>query len=239
MGVLIGRWWRTPVAGRSPLAGAAVVALVVLSCHSLVEDAFYASRALLLLFVPLAFVAEGEPFRWPALPVSRTSVWVAGAALLLGALLLFWRPLSAVWLANRAAIAQSRAELGVYRWPDWPIQDAVRREIDLSAVVADYERALSRNPDLVSANRRLGQIALSLGQYERARDLLAMAYARRPDATTRQLYGEALLVTGDQAGGAALWREVRNTEGQLAIRRFWYRYLDDEQSAIRLHEAIP
>jgi tetratricopeptide (TPR) repeat protein len=92
--------------------------------------------------------------------------------------------------ANLGAVGQSRAELSVYAWPEWPIQDEVRRAVDLNGPVAQFERALVFDPDNATANRRLGMIDLALGRYQDALRHLAAAYAAEPESvTTRQLLG--------------------------------------------------
>jgi len=221
--------WRDAADGRvRPLLGAGLLSLMTIAVHGLVDDAFYGSRALLLLFVPLAFVLpfpqgrEVGRLRW------QPAVAAAGVALALLVTVLFWRPLLSLGYSNLAAVRQSRAELSVYRRPEWPIQDAVRRELDLGEVVADFERALELNPENGAANRRMGQIELSLGVYEAAVDHLQVAYRQMPwDNGTRQLYGEALIVTGSVEEGARLWSDVWTEQGQLDGRMFWYRQLGD------------
>ena len=86
----------------------------------------------------------------------------------------------AAFQANLGAVAQTRAELSRYTWPDVPIQDALRRDptVNLDPAVAYYLAALSRSPANATANRRLGQIELSRGQYDEARGHLQAAYAR-------------------------------------------------------------
>jgi predicted Zn-dependent protease len=143
-------------------------------------------------------------------------------------------------------VRQAQTELAVYRWPEWPVQDAVRREVDMSQPAADYERALAFDASNASANRRLGQIELSLGQYEAALDHLTAAYAAKPGSvTTRQLLGEALIVNGRLDEGSALWQDVSNDVGQLTLRAFWYRHIGDDaragaiQQVIAIHSADP
>ena len=82
----------------------------------------------------------------------------------------------------------------------------MRREIDLSSPIANYEQALALNSNNATANRRLGQIELSLGDYEEALSHLLAAYEMTPwDNATRQLLGEAYIVNGQVDDGAALW----------------------------------
>ena len=130
--------------------------------------------------------------------------------------------------ANLAAVRQSKSELGVYEWPEWPIQDEVRRDSDLSATIAGFENALELNSRNASANRRLGQIELSLAEYEDALAHLEMAYFLSPqDNATRQLLGEAFIANGALQDGLALWQTVNNGQNQLPIREFWYGFIGD------------
>lgn len=235
-GLLIGRFWRQ--AGRpeaNPLLGAAVLALTIIALHGLVDDVFYGSRGLLLLYAPLAFGGAPDGRRpWR----QRAVIWAAVAAGLSAlTVVVFWRPLQAVWWANRAAVRQSQLELAAYRWPEWPLPDTLRRAraAELEPIAAEYRRALAAQPALASANRRLGQIELSLGRYAEARRLLEVAYAARPwDGATRQLLGEAYLATGSTAEGQVLLRTVYNGQGQLTLRAYWYDSLGETETAAQL-----
>ncbi len=204
--------WREAYDGRiRPYLGAAALSLVTILLHGLVEDALYGSRSLMLLFLPLAF-ALPYPLRRVVGEAAR-SRWLVqglGLGLLIAALVIWARPLQSAAISNITAVRQSQAELSRYQWPEWPIQDALRREIDLSAVLNGYQKALALNPNNIAANRRLGQLELSLGQYEEALKHLEMAYKGTPwDNGTRQLLGEALLVNGRVDEGAALWAQCQ------------------------------
>jgi hypothetical protein len=220
------------------LLAAAALALVVVLVHGLADDVLYGSRGVVLLFVPLAFAV-------PALQTDRASqaneararrrlavgVPVAAAVVLVAAVVGRRPALSRVW-SNLGAVHESQAELGVYSWPAWPIQDAVRRAVDLSRPVAEFERALALDAGNATANRRLGAMELSLGAYEAALGHLEAAYAAEPGSTTtRQLYGEALIVNGQVDEGAALWAQVNDGQGQLAARAYWYGHIGDEERA--------
>ena len=222
--------WREAYKGRiRPYLGAAALSLATILLHGLVEDALFGSRSLMLLFLPLAFALPypARPMQGAARP--RWLVQGLGLGLLIAALVMWARPLQSAAVANIAAVRQSQAELSLYRWPEWPIQDAVRREIDLSGVVDGYEQALALNPLNAAANRRLGQLELSLGQYEKALAHLEVAYTGTPwDNGTRQMLGEALLVNGRVDEGVNLWAEVNNAQNQLQARGFWYEHIADQ-----------
>ena len=232
--------WRDAAYGRlRPTLAAAALSLLTILVHGLVEDALYGSRFLILLFLPLAFAL---PYPQASPRATRRPRWlfpVIGMFLLFALLLLGSRPLRSYAYSNLAAVQQSRSELSLYRWPDWPIQDAVRREIDLSRPIANYEKALTLNPNNATANRRLGQIELSIGDYEDALAHLLASYERAPwDNATRQLLGEAYIVNGQAAEGAALWAGVNNTEDQLQIRAFWYEYIGDSERLAAIQAAL-
>ena len=144
-------------------------------------------------------------------------------------------------LANRAAVEQTRIELGTYRWPEWYVQDDVRRSnaVDLSGAVAGYEAALARDAENLTAYRRLGQIAISLGDKEAARQHLEAAYALSPQQrTTRQLLGEAYAVSGEVDQAVRIWASGVTDPHKLELRQAWYRESGNEQEAEWLNEAV-
>jgi hypothetical protein len=239
-GVFATALWRESFDGRiRPYLGAATLSLVTILLHGLVEDALYGSRAVMLLFLPLAFTLP-YPQRKEKV-VSRLRWLVQG--LVLGLLVVtaaVWaRPLRSAAISNLASIRQSQAELSRYQWPEWPIQDAIRRETDLSSAIAGYEKALTLNPLNAAANRRLGQLELSLGEYEDALGHLELAYKSTPwDHASRLLLGEALLVNGRVDEGSALWASINNSQAQLQARAFWYEYLADEKRLAQIRAGL-
>ncbi|MFN2291509.1 MAG: O-antigen ligase family protein [Anaerolineae bacterium] len=222
---------------RAPGAlAAAVVSLLILLLHGLVDDPLYSGRGVLLFFVPLAFAAS-VPIRRPAR--RRRPLALPAALLVLLLLALLGRdPLLSLAFSNLGAIHQSQAELSVYAWPEWPVQDEVRRTVNLSEPVAEFERALAFNPRNGTANRRLGMIDLALGRYPAALQHLEAAYAvESKSMTTRQLFGEALIVNGRVEEGRALWEDVSNDENQLGIRAWWYGYIGETERAEWIEQA--
>ncbi|MCB0110127.1 MAG: O-antigen ligase family protein, partial [Caldilineaceae bacterium] len=138
------------------------------------------------------------------------------------------------WLANQSAIGQTRQELARYEWPLWPLQDALRRsdEIDTEHWVAQYEAILQRDPTNVTALRRLGQIALSQGDYAHDDRLLSAAYRLAPQQrATRQLLGEVKALLGNPTEAAALWQNLDLSQGQPDLRLWWYEHADGAAAA--------
>jgi cytochrome c-type biogenesis protein CcmH/NrfG len=208
---------------RSVLLGSAVISILVLILHGVVDDAIYSSRMVLIMFVPFAFaVPELLKARTPSLRQQIRAV-LAGLAILALIVVFSWRPIFSLLNSNLAAVRQGQAELSVYSWPDWPVQDSVRREVDLGSAITGYEKALSLNPGNASARRRLGQIKLSTGDYEEALRHLEVAYSQASwDNATRQLLGEAYLMNGRMEEGIRLWSITNNEQRQLDLRSWWY-----------------
>ena len=240
----------------SAVSQAARWAVVVILVHALVQGTLYASWTLPLLFVPVGLAVAttpGSPTLGPrsrlptadyVLPTSRLRRrWVVTGLLVvmnLVAVALIWRgPLLSLLFSNLGAVHQTRAELSVYEWPAWPIQDAVRREVDLSRPMGELQRALTYDPGNATANRRLGMMEVSLGKYEEALAHLERAYAAEPSSpTTRQLLGEAFTVNGQLEAGRALWSAVTNDQGQLGLRAWWYKHIGDVERAEWVWQAV-
>jgi hypothetical protein len=246
--VLVGMWllfgwsvWRemsrSEVRRGSRALGAAALSLVIIVLHGLVDDILY-SGAVLFLFVPLAF-AGSLPQEQEEHSRRRIFVAVAIGMIVLLAMAFVWRDLlfSRV-TSNLGAIHQSQTELSVYSWPEWPIQDEVRRQVSLEQSVAEFERALALDPWNATANRRLGMIALSLGEYGAALEHLEAAYGAEPwSHTTRQLLGEAYIANGRLEEGQALWDGLSNAQQQLDHRAWWYQYIGDMERAEWMRQA--
>ena len=210
-----------PVAMQAAVAAALTAVLV----HGLVDAGLYASRLAPLLFLPIgaAWAASGRGRR-AGLEVRSRRLLGALAPLAVVAILFAGPGSRAAWQANLGAVAQTRAELFLYTWPEWSIQDALRRSpvVDLAPAIARYQAALALDPANATANRRLGQIALSRGDRARARQWLEAAYARQPHhPATPLLLGEVYALDGEPAQAAALWRTLDLGMGQLDGRRWW------------------
>ena len=232
--------WHEESARQRAILLAPLAALAVIVVHGLVDDAFYGSRGVLLLFVPFALLARENMTARPGKAASRGKptrvVTTLGAMVLLLALLPQTR---AAFQANLGALRQTQIELGIYEWPTWPIQDAVRRAraAALAPVMARYAAALALDPHNAAANRRLGQIEISLGRYAAARQHLKAAYAAAPgQRATRQLLGELDAIAGDIASATALWQTVDLSQGQLQLRAWWYDAIGEKETAARMRE---
>jgi tetratricopeptide (TPR) repeat protein len=244
---LVGLYRRREPGGALRLAPTA--ALVALLVQGIGEAGNYTSRMVLIGFLPFGFALGLAPSREIRDQESASlafmhrtrwasAIWRLAVILALAGLLL--PDVQAAFQANLGAVAQTRAELSVYRWPEWPIQDAVRRspDVSLAPAIAHYQAALALAPANAAANRRLGQIELSLGQYQAARRHLEAAYAAAPgQRAVRQLLGESYAIEGEIERAVALWRTVDVSQGQLALRQWWYDHVGEPQRGAWMAEA--
>lgn len=235
----------------SPWRRAALASLAIILLHGLVDDALYGydGRGVVLLFVPFALLAGSATVPGVAQSSQATAqrrrpvrfAVLSGIAVALAVAALMLPRNRAVIQANVGALAQTKAEMSTYQWPEWPIQDALRRssEVDLEPAIARFEAALALDPHNVAANRRLGQIKISRGQYGAATDHLENALAAAPwQRATRQLLGESYAINGQTELAAELWRTVDLAQGQLTGRLWWYEHIGDAERARRLTEAL-
>ena len=241
-GMVINAVWVKP--SPSPWRMVSLMTLGVILLHTLVDDSIfgYGGAAIPIIFIPLGLLARSavEPAparsRWqPA-----WAIWIiAGIGLIIGLIIPSGR---AVLAANLGALAQTRAELSVYHWPEIEIQDALRQtgQVDLSAAQSNYLAALQLDENNVAANRRLGQIELAQGQYDTACQRLARAWVAAPQQrATRQMLGECDALQGSTARAVELWRSVDNQERQLETRLWWYdSFLKDSQRAAALSQVL-
>jgi hypothetical protein len=227
---------------------AALASLGVILLHGMLDDAFYGygGRAIPLMFLPLTVLAgpanisvamsRAEP---PAR--FRPAIILCSITMTLLVIVLLLPRMRAAVEANLGAIAQTQAELSVYHWPEWPFQDAVRRspKVNLAPAIAHYQAALALDPANVTANRRLGQIELSLAQYDSACRHLQTAYATAPSQrANRQFAGECFALGSDIKQAAMLWETIDTGQQQLKLREWWYTYFaGDQERAAQIVQA--
>ena len=231
---------------------ATTASCIALLIHGLFDAELYVSVLAFMIFVPFAsalVIQSRLCEEWKIFNSESSASWhsqiiylLSGLIVLLALAVTFVPGRSgADFEANLGAVAQSKAELSIFHWPEWPVQDAVRRNgvADLSAAIAYYSYALAVDPNNVTANRRLGQIALSQGDFQAAIRYLAAAYRIAPNQrATRQLLGEAYALTGDANQAVALWNTIDVDQGQLQLREWWYSNVGPTEALDRLNYAI-
>ncbi len=252
-GLLVNGIW--PRLHSGPWRLGALASLAVMLLHGLIDDPFYGYGGILipLLLIPLALlVRDDTPASIDTAPPTQRrrtafvklqpafAVWTATLAVSLMAVVL---PSGRAMLeTNWGAVAQTRAELSVYQWPRYGLPDVLRRTgvVNLEPALTHYAAALVIDPNNASANRRLGQINLSLGDLEAACRHLEQAYAVAPEQrATVQLLGECYALQGKSAQAIQLWRTIDVSDGQLLARHWWYdAYLVEPDQADMLKQSI-
>ena len=217
----------------------ALASLVALLAHGMLDAQLYVSPLVPLMFLPFGCAQALAPRARSACLGSRLAWGLVGVVL--AALVLLPQSRS-LFESNLAAVMQTHTELSVYTFRDWGFQDAVRRARadELGPAVAAYQLALSHNPANASANRRLGQLQLSLGRYEMAGQYLAAAYRADPlPRPTGLLLGEYYAIHGELQKAVGVWSTTMDARvEQLNTRQVWYKQVGEPEHAKQLSAAV-
>lgn len=146
---------------------ATLASLLVMLIHGIVDDIPYGSRALLLMLVPMGMIAALAPHlaRVDLRPLGS----LAPLAIAVVALGLIWQRDAVIgaWYANLGAVAQARVELQQWSFPE-RIPEMMRRTPALAPAEQNYREALRFDSGNLTANQRLGMIALTRGDFDAA-----------------------------------------------------------------------
>jgi O-antigen ligase/tetratricopeptide (TPR) repeat protein len=170
--------------------------------HGLTDAPQYADHRWVM---PMLFIAMGLSVAGARIAVTELDEyeapqpifwrrWIALVAavvvILVGVLAIFNRPLAAAWYTNLGAIDEARAELAP---GPGSIPDSIGQETSATVVLTEaerrtyfvsaeawYRRALESDPAYPNANRRLGNLLVSLGRYDEGVPLLETALAAGP-----------------------------------------------------------
>lgn len=222
---------------------AALSGLCFAVLYGVVDDPFFEDwRTAPTFFLLLGVLLRANGSRLARRQLAGAVAGAGVAALAFAGAVLVVPALRASWHASLGALRQTQFELSNFReGSDWGLQDALRlaRQDALAPSMAEYEAALALDPDNAVANRRLGQIELSLGRYDSARRHLEAAFAVRPaHRSAALLVGESRAVDGDIAAAADAWRGVLRRRDALGHRFNWYYYfVKDEPRAERVRQA--
>jgi predicted Zn-dependent protease len=151
------------------------------------------------------------------LPNLRIAAAVAGLAVIaLAIIFIFVRePLTAELKANLGSVEETRAELPRYHFSD-ALVEFVRRDADLSKAESYFQQALGVDPENVTANQRLAQIALARNKYDDALRHLLAAQARDPENDiTQELLAEAYLGAGKMDESFIYWSHISDAAARL------------------------
>ncbi|MFN8445506.1 MAG: O-antigen ligase family protein [Caldilineaceae bacterium] len=229
---------------------ASIASTITLFVYGLLDAELYAYSTVPLTFAPIAFalLVRSSPRHQSRRERKernelRYMTWAGiGLALIAVGIWLNGAKLRSALFANLAAIDQSKAELSVYNYQIWGVQDRLRRKpdgVNLDATERYFQIALVIDAQNESALRRSGQIALAQGDYDKAGQMLQSAYQLAPEhRANRQLLGEALAVRGQIDEAAQLWQSVSFLDSQLEGRAWWYEQLQELQAAKNIHLAM-
>jgi hypothetical protein len=138
-------------------------------------------------------------------------------------------------------VLQTRAELGLYHWPEWSFQDQVR--VHAAGTAGARRGAVSggdgARPDAANRAPALRRNFAGARRVDRAQDHLAAAYALAPyDRATRQLLGEVLALQGDVTGAVQTWQGLDVSQGQFMVREWWYQAFGQPEQVEKLSDAV-
>jgi tetratricopeptide (TPR) repeat protein len=218
----------------------------VILIHGLFDDPFHGNDGALisLLFIPLGVLMRTffkEPWRTQA--AIRFALSAVAFAAVFVCVIAFVPKANAAWQANLGALRQTQIELSRYQidtYQTWGMQDKLRKTLNLRDATTLYEAALKADASNAVAHRRLGQIALTMGEYDLAREHLEASFSTDPNhRATRQLLGEIYALSGDLAQASQIWQSLRAEQGQLESRFNWHEFfIEDHASAARVRAAI-
>lgn len=145
-----------------------------------------------------------------------------GALLLIGAGAAFGSLIAAAWKTNLGALAETRGALAAEL-------SAAERLALYDEAARHYSAALALAPKWASASRRLGNLDVTLGQYDAAVPLLEAAAAAEPDnpAAIKGL-GLAYTWTGRVAEAAAAFNRLDDPAAMASELSTWGYYRRDQ-----------
>jgi tetratricopeptide (TPR) repeat protein len=221
---------------RKLLRQAALVSLVVLCLHGLVDDPFYSGQGTpLLWFIPgLAIFSHPEASTLVDILPERLRVlgsrgrfsagWgLAGALFLITAaviLVLGPKRLAAMWMADQGAVRMARVQLNDFPSHQW--DDALELP-RLAPAQAWLERAVSLDPENRTANQRLGLIALQRQDFRKAIGYLEAAHRQDPShyGVIKNL-GYAYAWAGQYDLAQQLLAQIPEAKQELGNYRLWW-----------------
>jgi O-antigen ligase len=230
-------WWALAVA---TLVGAAAaeragcgwrtrglwVGLLAVHLHGLSDarpsiDAWTAAP----FFVLTALLAARLGRRAVRVSPAAAAAPLAMAVLVIATVVVARGPGRAPWLANLAAVAQARADLGS---SEADAGDRWRAE-----AVTRFEAAVASDGDDVAARRRLGMLHLDAGRFAAAREHLGVAERVDPATlSTRKAAGLAAMWTGDLDEAVRLLGDLPGITDELNTWSYWRRSRDETALAV-------
>ncbi len=221
----------------------ALVSLVVMVLHGLVDDALFGSHASPLLFFAPAMVvlvtrqSEAET----AVPITKRLARLGlglgvTAVLLVGLFLGFRQQIRAQWYANLGALELARAELVGWPTGQWDSGQNLERFAEATTY---FEQALAIDPDNRTALHRLGVMAMVAREYETAVSHLARANAQ---ALSHRGVGKSLgysyVWQGQYEQAAPYLTSLPEVRTEMAVYVSWWQRQNRPALADRANEMM-
>jgi hypothetical protein len=151
---------------------------------------------------------------------------VLGTGLAALSMVILWRPVVSLVFSNLGATKQAKAQLAE------GLGEQARAQY-LEEAVASYERALSVDPNNLTANLRMGVLAMDRGQYGRAVDLLEAGLEAGPSSpAARKAMGLGYVWVGEVDRAASLLVDVPEIVSELNTWGWWHAEHGRSQLAI-------
>lgn len=223
--------WISITTRRSPqLRWACIAGLLVMLTHGLADDALYGVQGTPLLFaLPGLAVAIYRYQGNTNQPVSQAkSDWRTGLSMLA---ILSLVALSLVMFVSRGALRSSWfANLGAVRMAQYELlgfPSAVWQEsLDLEGIypaIASLRRSLQADPENVTANYRLGLLAMLGRDFRTAQTFLEQAYHRDPNHRgVKKVLGYCYAWLGRPEQAASLLVTIPEARTELEVYMWWW-----------------
>lgn len=223
---------------RRIFVGLLLLSLCFVMIHAQVEDYLYNGKGaiLALVLVSLAVWAHHTRPAWQHKIEGKgrrnkntagywrldSPVFLFGLAAVsaLGVILVRWNDLRAVWYANRGAVTMARYDLADFPNRGW---DAGKDIAALLPAMQDFEKALELDPYNLTANHRLGLIAMLQRDFGAACAYLEVAHQLHPAhrGIIKNL-GYCYIWEGELERGQKLLRDIPEAHDELDVYVWWW-----------------
>jgi O-antigen ligase len=205
--------------------GPLIASLVVMLVHGLVDDPLYANRGTpLLLLLPGLVMMATQRRAQPARASGRSRV-LSGAALVSIFLLLilafvYRDALLLSWYANLGAVQMARVELTGF--PSGTYQDGSQAPA-LAPAEALFQKAQAIDAQNVTANHRLGLIAMLGRDYPLAQGYLERAYTADPGHRgVRKSLAYTYVWLGEYERAVRLLQDIPEAVNEMETYAWWW-----------------
>ena len=229
----------------SLLLGAALVGLVAVLVHGLVDDPLYGLVATPMLFLMPGFgvaliglvqepqrIAKSSRIFKPGKP---GRVWIAGALTIVFLVAIptvsnVRESFLATWFANIGSIEMAKVELA--EWPTGAWDDG-NKSVELARADSLFSMALRSDPINRTANHRLGLIRMLERDYEGAIGHLELASAQDPEHRgIQKALGQSYAWAGELDNSVSLLSALPESRSEMSVYQWWWAAQGHEDLAL-------